>query len=54
MFIDAKSPYYISEDVDQVDMFTVYNAFTQIITDDNKDIVNKAEKTLLLKSILEL
>ena len=54
LFIDAKSPYYISEDVDQVDMFTVYNAFTQIITDDNKDIVNKAEKTLLLKSILEL
>lgn len=54
LFIDAKSPYYISEDVDQVDMFTVYNAFTQIITDDDKDIMNKVEKTLLLKKILEL
>lgn len=54
LFIDAKSPYYISEDVDNVDMFTVYNAFTQIITDDDKDIINKAEKTLLLKNILEL
>lgn len=54
LFIDAKSPYYIEEDVDQVDMFTVYNAFTQIITDDDKDIMNKVEKTLLLKTILEL
>lgn len=35
-------------------MFTVYNAFTQIITDDDKDIMNKVEKTLLLKTILEL
>lgn len=54
LFIDDKSPYYIKKDVDQVDMFTVYNAFTQIITDDSKDLINKAEKTLLLKSILDI
>ena len=33
-------------------MLNVYNAFTQLITDDTKDIVNKVEKTLLLKDIL--
>lgn len=53
VFLDSKSPYYIKEDVEQVDMFTIYNAFTQILTDDEKDIMNKAEKTLLLKDILE-
>lgn len=54
LFVDANSPYYVSGDADQVDMFTVYNAFTQIITDDEKDIMNKVEKTILLKNILEL
>lgn len=53
LFVDTKSPYYVKED-EEPDMFKVYNAFTQIITDDTKDIMNKAEKTLLLKSILEL
>lgn len=35
-------------------MFNVYNAWTQIITDDTRDIMNKMEKTLLLKDILTL
>lgn len=53
LFIDTTNEYYIPEDRD-VDMFTVYNAFTDIITNDgNKDIINKAEKTLLVKSILD-
>lgn len=53
LFIDKTSPYYIPEDHD-VNMFTVYNAFTDLITNDgNKDIINKAEKTLLVKSILD-
>lgn len=52
LFEDTKSKYYIKEDED-VNMFKVYNAFTELITNDNaKDIVNKVEKTLLLRQIL--
>ena len=47
------SPYLISDD--NANMFTVYNAFTQIITDSmKKDIMNQVEKTLLVNSILTL
>lgn len=52
MFIDHESPYYIGEG-NNVDMFTVYNAFTELISNDNgKDIMNKCEKTILLRQIL--
>jgi hypothetical protein len=53
MFIDVDSEYYIPEN-ENVNMFTVYNAFTDLITNDGgKDIINKAEKTLLLRNILD-
>lgn len=52
MFIDKESPYYIGEGND-IDMFTVYNAFTELISNDGgKDIMNKCEKTILLRQIL--
>lgn len=52
MFVDEDSPYFIGEG-NNVDMFTVYNAFTQLISNDKgKDIMNKVEKTLLLRNIL--
>lgn len=54
LFIDSKSEYYCPPMDDAIDMFTVYNAFTKIITEDEKDIINKYEKILLLKDILEL
>lgn len=54
LFIDSKSEYYRPPTEDAVDMFTVYNAFTKIITADEKDLINKYEKVLLLKDILEL
>lgn len=47
------SPYYVPKGT-TTDMFNVYNAWTQIITDDKKDIINKAEKTLLVGNILGL
>lgn len=53
LYCKKDSPYYV-EDGQPTNMFNVYNAFTQLITDDNRDIVNKAEKTLLLQDILEL
>lgn len=53
MYLKPESPYFVKEG-ETTDMFNAYNAFTQLITDDNKDIVNKVEKTLLLKDILDL
>lgn len=54
------SPYYVKPG-EITNMFNVYNAFTELITNDGtkddprgKDICNKAEKTLMLKEILQL
>jgi hypothetical protein len=53
------SPYYVKPG-ETTNMFNVYNAFTELITNDgtkgegSKDILNKCEKTLLLKNILTL
>jgi hypothetical protein len=51
LFEQSNSPYFVGLDK-PTDMFTVYNAFTQQITDDSRDIMNKVEKTLLVKDIL--
>ena len=54
LFENTNSKYYAGEDPTTT-MFNIYNAFTDIITNDGgKDIMNKIEKTLLLKRILEL
>ena len=48
------SEYY--QNNSDVNLFDVYNAFTKQITnslDKGKDIINTAEKTLLLRQILE-
>lgn len=45
------SPYFVPKGTN-TDLFNVYNAWTQIITDDSKDIINKCEKTLLVGNIL--
>lgn len=50
LFYDEKSKYYTTDD--RVDGFTVYNAFTDLITQDKKDLVNKFEKTILIKDIM--
>lgn len=50
LFYDEKSKYYTTDNV--VDGFTVYNAFTDLITQDKRDLVNKFEKTLLVKDII--
>lgn len=36
------------------DLFNIYNAWTQVLTNDTKDIVSKVEKTLLISNILGL
>ena len=59
LYEDKMSPYYVKQG-DVTNMFNVYNAFTELISNDqnkegeHKDILNKCEKTLLLKNILTL
>lgn len=51
LWYDEKSPYFTKDD--RVDGFTVYNAYTDIISNDKeKDIINKFEKILLIKNIM--
>lgn len=53
LYQDNESPYYINPGT-ITDMFNIYNAFTQILTNDTKDVINKFEKTLLIKDILDI
>ena len=53
LFKDAKSPYYVMPG-SNTDMFNVYNAFTELISNKDKDIMNECEKTLLIKDIIGL
>jgi hypothetical protein len=52
LFYDEKSKYYTTDS--SVSGFTVYNAFTDLITQDKKDLINKFEKTLLVKDIMNI
>jgi len=51
LFINQESEYFIPEGHDP-SLFDVYNAFTQIVTDDKKDIMNKFEKTMIINRLL--
>lgn len=51
LYEDKDSPYYVNPGY-STDMFNVYNAFTQVLTDDKRDIINKCEKTLLVSDII--
>lgn len=53
LFIDQDSPYYVPEGINP-NMFDVYNSFSQIVTDDKKDIMNKFEKTILINRLLNV
>lgn len=54
LFEKESSSYFVPRD-QSTDMFNVYNAFTELISNDkDKDIMNKVEKTLLLKRILDV
>lgn len=54
LYEDEESDYYVSPG-QSTNMFNVYNAFTQLISNtDTRDIINKVEKILLLKKVLDL
>ena len=53
LFIDESSEYFVPSSK-EASMFEVYNAFTQVITDDTKDIMNRFEKTMMVNTLLEV
>ncbi len=54
LYEEDESRYFIKEG-ESTNLYNIYGAFTELISNDNdKDIFNKCEKTLLLKSILDL
>lgn len=53
LFVDQESEYFVPDGL-QPSMFDIYGAFTQVITDDNRDILQKVNKTLLIGKILEI
>lgn len=53
LFIDQESEYFVPQGYDP-SLYDVYNSFTQIITDDQRDILNKAEKTFIVNRLLKI
>lgn len=53
LFIDASSDYYVEEGT-SLNHSDIYEAFTQTIIDDEKDLMNKFDKTILVNKILEI
>lgn len=51
LYENKDSAYYVNPG-SSTDMFNVYNAFTQVLTDDSRDVMNKCEKTILIKDII--
>lgn len=47
VYLDSSSKYYIS-DTEECSMFNYVNAFSSLITEDDKDIINRFEKNLLI------
>lgn len=52
LFEDRSSKYFIPKEDKECDLFNVYQAFTKVIADDTKDLMNKFEKTLLIGNLL--
>ena len=50
LFLKEDSPYFIGDK--ELDTYTLINAFTQCITDGKADVMNRAEKTLLVNNII--
>lgn len=53
LFIDSDSDYFIPMGIEP-SLFDIYGAFTQVITSDSKDILNKPEKTFIINRLLKI
>ena len=54
VYLDPTSTYYIDQEQEQSSMFNMYNAMTQVLTDDKKDIMNDFEKTIMIGQMLKV
>lgn len=54
LFEERGSDYYILKENYEPTLFDVYSAFAKVITDDSKDLMNKFEKTLMIKDVLKV
>lgn len=55
LFIDSKSDYYQNPENKEIQMFDVYNSFTDTICNGKRsDMITKPEKVLLLSKILDI
>ncbi len=50
---DKDSSYYIGTD-ERITIYDIYSAFLSLIRDDDKDIINRFEKTILVDNLLKL
>lgn len=53
LLLDENSNYFVPL-TKEITKFDVYNAFTQVITDDTKDIMNRFEKTMMVNTLLKV
>ena len=53
LFIDSESDYFITNGINP-SLYDVYNSFTQVITDDKKDLMNKFEKVMIINKLLRV
>ena len=53
VYHNTSSSYYVG-DKQESTIFNFHNAFTEIIKDDGKDIMNKFEKTILINSLFNI
>jgi hypothetical protein len=53
LFIDQDSEYYIPEGVDP-NLLDIHRSFTQIVSSDKRDILNKFEKTMIINRLLSV
>lgn len=51
LYINSDSSYFIPQGIDPT-LYDVYGAFTQVITSDSKDLMNKFDKTILINRLL--
>lgn len=53
IFLNKKSNYYV-EEIEEVSLFDLHEAMTQVITDDKKDILNRYEKTMMVNQMIDI
>jgi hypothetical protein len=51
LFINQDSAYYVPEGIDP-SLFQIHNSFTELISHDSRDLMNRFEKTMIVNKLL--